>query len=117
MALEQIVRGYFGLGDHQQVVHVTSTADFLLHIWARNVDSSLGGLQVLTPPGQFRGSGSSGEHDGLVIDVPAQTGLNLGGIGGKAGETISLSSAGNRLVRVFLTVLTGEAATVVMTWS
>ena len=66
-----ITRGYFGLGDHEHVVHVRSNRDFRLSIWARNVETSRGGVQIMTPPSQFRGSGSTGPHDGLVLDVPA----------------------------------------------
>ena len=78
---DHVVRGYFGFGDHEAVVHVASNADFLVYIWARNVETFPGGVQVTTPPSQFRGSGSTGPMDGLVIDVPAQTGLDLGCIG------------------------------------
>ena len=46
---DHIVRGYFGLGDHEDVVHVTANADFLLYIWARNVEISPGGVQIITP--------------------------------------------------------------------
>ena len=114
---DQIVRGYFGLGDHERVVSVTSSADFLLHIWARNVETSQGGIQVLTPPSQFRGSGSTGPNDGLVLDVPAQTGMDLGHIGAQAGETIDISNAFGARVTVFLTVVTTHGATVTMTWT
>ena len=114
---DHIVRGYFGLGDHEQVVHVTSSADFLLHIWARNVETSQGGVQVLTPPSQFRGGGSTGPNDGLVLDVPAQTGTDLGCIGGQGGESIDISNAFGARVTVFLTVLTAHGATVTMTWT
>jgi hypothetical protein len=88
---EQVVRGYFGLGDHEQVVHVTSDADFVVHVWARNVETSQGGVQFLTPPSQFRTSGSIGPNDGLVLDVPPQTGMSLGVIGAQADETIDIS--------------------------
>jgi hypothetical protein len=112
---EKVVRGYFGLGDHEHVVHVTSTADFRLHIWARNVETSQGGVQISTPPSQFRTSGSTGPQDGLVLDVPAQTGLDLGCIGAQAGETIDISNAFGARVTVFLTVITAAGATVTMT--
>jgi hypothetical protein len=112
---EKIVRGYFGLGDHEQIARVTSTADFRLHIWARNVETSQGGVQILTPPSQFRTSGSTGPQDGLVLDVPAQTGLDLGCIGAQAGETIDISNAFGARVTVFLTVITSASATVTMT--
>jgi hypothetical protein len=113
----QIVRGYFGLGDHEHVVHVTSSADFLLYIWARNVETTQGGVQLITPPSQFRGSGSTGPQDGLVLDVPAQTGKDLGCIGAKAGEAMDISNAFSARVAVFLTVITTESATVAMTWT
>jgi hypothetical protein len=59
----------------------------------------------MTPPSQFRSSGSIGPQDGLVIDVPAQTGIDLGCIGGKAGETIDVSSR-NARISIFVTVVT-----------
>lgn len=80
-----VVRGYFGLGDNDPVVNVTSSADFLLYIWARNIETRAGGVQILTPPGQFRGKGSTGPQDVLVLDVPAQTGQDLGCIGAQGG--------------------------------
>ena len=52
---DHITRGYFGLGDHEHVVHVRSSRDFRLSIWARNVETSRGGVQIMTPPSQFRG--------------------------------------------------------------
>ena len=39
--VDTIARGYFGLGDWEQVVHVTSDSDFLTCIWARNVPWSI----------------------------------------------------------------------------
>jgi hypothetical protein len=113
---DQIVRGYFGLGDHETVVHVTSNDDFLVYIWARNVETSRGGVQIMTPPSQFRGSGSTGPVDGLVLDVPAQTGQTLGCIGAKSGETIDITNAFGARVTVFLTVVTCRNAKVKMTW-
>ncbi len=113
---EQVIRGYFSLGDHEQVVHVTSDADFVLHIWARNIETSQGGVQFLTPPSQFRTSGSTGSNDGLVLDVPSQTGMSLGAIGAQAGEAIDISNAFGARVAVFLTVVTCHDATVSMTW-
>lgn len=113
---DQIVRGYFGLGDHETVVHVTCTDDFLVYIWARNVETFAGGVQVLTPPSQFRGSGSTGPFDGLVLDVPAQTGADLGCIGAKRKERIDISNAAGARVTVFLTVVTCQDAKVTMTW-
>jgi hypothetical protein len=113
---DQVVRGYFGLGDHELVVHVTSDADFVLHTWARNIETSHGGVQFLTPPSQFRTPGSTGPYDGLVLDVPPQTGMTLGAIGAQAGETIDISNSFGARVVVFLTVVTCHGATVSMTW-
>ena len=88
----KIERGYFGLGSPQEtVVKVTSTADFTISLWARNVETSHGGVQILTPPSQFRGPSSTGPEDGLVLDVPPQTGMDLGYIGARENE---LSSGG-----------------------
>jgi len=112
-----ITRGYFGLGDHEHVVHVRSNRDFRLSIWARNVETSRGGVQIMTPPSQFRGTGSTGPHDGLVLDVPAQTGMDLGSIGARGGETIDVSNAFGARVTVFLTVVSAYGATVEMTWT
>jgi hypothetical protein len=109
-----IARGYFGLGDWEVAVHVTSTSDFLTCIWARNVETFLGGVQVLTPPSQFRTAGSSGPFDGLVLDVPSQTGMDLGCIGAQSGEVIEISSARGARVVVYLTAITAEGATVNM---
>ncbi len=114
---DHVVRGYFGLGDHEDVVHVTSSADFLLHIWARNVKTFHGGVQITTPPSQFRGSGSTGPYDGLVLDVPPQTGKDLGCIGAQGGETIDISNAFGARVVVYLTVTTANGATATMTWT
>lgn len=114
---DHVVRGYFGLGDHEHVVHVSCNADSLLYIWARNVETSQGGVQVLTPPSQFRGSGSTGPQDGLVLDVSAHTGLDLGCIGAQGGEVIDISNAFGARVTVFLTVVTANGATVTMTWA
>jgi hypothetical protein len=113
---DQIVRGYFGLGDHESALHVTSTEDFLVYIWARNVERSRGGVQISTPPSQFRGSGSTGPRDGLVLDIPAQTGQTLGCIGAKRRETIDIANAFGARVTVFLTVVTCPRAKVTMTW-
>jgi hypothetical protein len=112
---DHIVRGYFGLGDHVHVVHVTCDADFRICIWARNVETFRGGVQILTPPSPFRTSGSTGPHDGLVLDVPPQTGMDLGCIGGQANEVVDLSSAFGARVTVFLTVITCAGAIVGMT--
>jgi hypothetical protein len=113
---DHVARGYFGLGDHEAVVHVTSNADFLLYIWARNVETFAGGVQILTPSSQFRGSGSTGPGDGLVLDVAAQTGSDLGCIGAEAGEVLDISNAFGARVTVFLTVVTVIGAKVKMTW-
>lgn len=113
-ACQLVRRGYFGLKDNDPLVRVTSSADFVLHIWARNVETFGGGVQVITPPSQFRGSGSTGPIDGLVMDVPKQTGLSLGCIGGRGGEVFELSS-GNARISVFLTVTTCAGARVSMT--
>jgi hypothetical protein len=111
----KIERGYFGLGSNDPIVKVTSTEDFLLYIWARNVSATKGGVQLLTPPSQFRGSGSTGPFDGLVMDVAAESSADLGAIGGKAGEQFTLTSAGGvDQVTVYLTVVTGPGAIVSM---
>lgn len=110
---QQVVRGYFSLRDHEELVHVTSDEDFLVYIWARNVETFPGGIQVMTPPSQFRGAGSTGPQDVLGLDVPAQTGMDLGCIGAKAGEGIELTS-GER-VTIFVTVVTAPLAAVSIT--
>jgi hypothetical protein len=112
---QQIVRGYFSLGAWEAVVHVTSSSDFLVYILARNLETFAGGVQIITPASQFRGGGSSGQFDGLVLDVPAQTGKDLGCIGGRAGETIDISNAAGARVVVFLTLVTAQGATANMT--
>ena len=112
----RIERGYFSLGDNDHVIHVTSSSDFLLYIWARNIETSNGGVTILTSASQFQGSGStSHQNDGLVLDIPAQTGLDLGCIGGQGGETIDLTNALSARITVFLTVVTANGATVAMT--
>jgi hypothetical protein len=78
------------------------------------VETTQGGVQVMTPSSEFRGSGSTGPSDGLVLDVPAQTGLNLGCIGAKRRETIDISNAFGARVTVFLTVVTCQSAKVTM---
>lgn len=113
----KIERGYFGLGDSDHLVQVTSTADFTISIWARNMETFHGGVQIDTPASQFRGPGSTGPEDDLVLDVPALTGLDLGRIGGRHGEVISISNAFGPRVSVFLTVVTAHGATVHMTRS
>ena len=110
----EIVRGYFALHDWETAIHITSTADFLLYIWARNIETFNGVVEVYTPPSQFRTPASSGPRDGLAMDVPAQTGMNLGCIGGKAGETLDIQAANNRIT-IFVTVVTCEGAKVNIT--
>jgi hypothetical protein len=70
---------------------------------------------LITPPSQFRGASSSGPFDGLVMDVPAQTGASFSPIGGRGGEVFQISSAGGGQIVVFLTVVTLLGATVSMT--
>ena len=110
-----MAREYFGLGDDEAAVHVTSSEDFLAHIWARNVETAAGGVQVLTPPSQFRGSGSTGPIDGLVMDVPAQAGVSLGCIGAVGGETLDISNAAGARVTIFVTVVSAPGAVISMT--
>jgi hypothetical protein len=74
----------------------------------------VGGVQITTPPSQFRGRGSTGPIDGLVLDVPSQTGKDLGCIGGRAGETIDITNAFGARVTVFVTLVTAQGATVNM---
>ncbi len=112
----QVQRGYFGLHDNDPLVSVTSSADFTVSIWARNVETFAGGVQVITPPSQFRGAGSTGPIDGLVLDVPAQKGVELGTLGGRAGETFQFSS-GNARITIFVTLVTSPSAHVTMTRS
>jgi hypothetical protein len=112
---EQVSRGYFGLHDWDRVVHVTSTADFVLCIWARNVETTQGGVQVTTPASEFRGPGSTGPQDGIVLDVPPQTGIDLGCVGGLANERIDISDAFGARVTVYLTVRSAPEATISMT--
>jgi hypothetical protein len=96
-------------------VHVTSDKDFVLHIWTRNVETFHGGIQITTPPSQFRGVGSTGPDDGLVLDVPSETGMDLGCIGARAGETIDITSAFSARVTIYLTVVTSVLSNVTMT--
>jgi hypothetical protein len=96
-------------------VSVSSTHDFTLSIWARNAEITAGGIQLITPPSQFRGASSTGPIDGLVLDLPAETGLSFSCIGGRSGEVFQLSSAGGGEIGVFLTVVTRHGATVSMT--
>lgn len=115
VACDRVVRGYFGLGEHEQSVRIIANADFRLHIWARNIDARPGGIQILTAPSQHRGRGSTGPQDGLVLDVPAQAGIDLGCIGAQGGETLEISNALGARVTVFLTVVTAPGARVRMT--
>jgi hypothetical protein len=114
-ATTHIARGYFGLHDHDKVVHVTSTADFVVCIWARNVETTRGGVQIVTPASQFRGPGSTGPQDALVLDVPPQTGMDLGCLGGRANERFDISDAFGARVTIYVTVKTTPAATISMT--
>ena len=109
-----ITRGYFGLKDHDKVVHVTANSDYLMCIWARNVETFAGGVQFITPASTFRGPGSTGPIDGLVLDVPAQTGMDLGCLGGRANERIDVSS-GNARITIFVTVQSKQGSLVSMT--
>jgi hypothetical protein len=109
-----VARGYFGLGDHEVAVSVTSDHDFLLYIWARNVEVFNAGVQVSTPPSPFRSKGASGATDGLGLSVAAQSGVDLGCIGGHAGEAIQITNSGGARVTVFLTVETARGAKVKM---
>ena len=69
----------------------------------------------MTPASQFQGGGSHGHPiDGLVLDVPAQTGMDLGCIGANAGETLNISNAAGARVTIFMTVITAPGATVNM---
>jgi hypothetical protein len=112
---DNIARGYFGLGDWEQSVDISSSSDFQTCIWARNVEVFHGGVQIITPASQFQGRGSEGHPmDGLVLDVPEQTGMDLGCIGADAGETLSISNAFGARVTVFITVITAPGATVNM---
>lgn len=112
---DNIARGYFGLGDWEQSVDISSSSDFQTCIWARNVEVFHGGVQIITPASQFQGRGSEGHPmDGLVLDVPEQTGMDLGCIGADAGETLSISNAFGARVTVFVTVITAPGATVNM---
>jgi len=63
------------------------------------------------------GGASGHTHDGLVLDVPGQSGVDLGCIGAQGGETVELTNAGSSRVTVFVTVVTAYGATVAMTWS
>ena len=109
-----VSRGYFGLHDNDKVVHVSSSEDFLVCIWARNIETTRGGVQIITPASQFRGPGSTGPKDGLVLDVPAQTGMDLGCLGGKANERFDISDAFGARVTIFVTLQTKPGALVSM---
>jgi hypothetical protein len=92
--MDQVVRGPLSIKGPTEFldpsirsVFVTSTADFLLHIWALNGSSSTNvrGLEV-TPPSQFRGGIVLGDFDGLGLNVPLNIAMNLACIGAKAGR-------------------------------
>ena len=86
---DKIVRGYFSVGDWEQSVHVSSISGFQTCIWARNVEVFHGGIQIITPATQFQCGGKAGHTiDGLVLDVPAQTGMDLGCIGADTGKLL-----------------------------
>lgn len=110
----QIVRGSFRLGDGDKIVLVSSTGDFIVNILAQNHAELNGGVQLRTPPSQFRGNEEAGEQDELVLDVPASSSLSLGAIGGAAEETLEFSTTGGVSVTVFFTVTTSKAAHVMM---
>lgn len=48
--MHHVTRGYFGLPDNDHIVHVTSDKDFVLYIWARNVQTFHGGIQIAAEP-------------------------------------------------------------------
>jgi len=98
------------LQDNDHIVHVTSDKDFVLYIWARNVETFHGGIQITTPPSQFRGVGYTGPDDGLP-----QTETDLGCIGAPAGEIIDITSAFSARVTIYLTVVTSVLSNVIMT--
>lgn len=115
----QIVRGSFRLSDEDKsdgakTVLVSSTGDFIVNILAQNSAELNGGVQLRTPPSQFRDDGEVGEQDELVLDVPASSCLSLGAIGGAAEETLEFSATGGASVTVFFTVTTTKAANVTM---
>jgi hypothetical protein len=109
---DQVFRCY---SDLEVPLHVKSTEDFLVHIWARNTNTRPWGVEVATPPSHFREPGITGSHDVLVLDVPAMTGMTLGCIGAKAGETIDVQ--GSRDVVVYLTVVSCKTAKITVTRS
>jgi hypothetical protein len=109
-----VTRGFFAFPDHEHAVHVTSNTDYLVCIWARNIDLKGGAVQVSTPPSQFRSVGSTGPRDSLAMDVPPQTGLDLGCIGGRANETIDIVRGLEARIRLFITVQSKENSIVTM---
>ena len=88
--MHDVTRGYFGLRDNDHIVHVTSDKDFVLYIWARNVKTFHGGIQITTPPSQIPRCWFYGPDDGLVLDVPPQTGMDLGCIFARAARPSTL---------------------------
>lgn len=109
---DQVVRGYFKLARQAQGVHVKSDADCEIHLWARNLGPGDGGVQVITPTSEFHGA--SEPEEGMVLDLPGQTGMDLGLIGAKAGETITFTQAYGSRVALYVTVVTSGFATVTM---
>lgn len=110
---EQVVRGYFRLGQRGPSVHVKSDADALVHLMARNNGPADGGLNVETSYSQFH-LGTLDPEDAMVLDLPSETGMDLGTIGIKANEVLELSQAYGSRVTVFVTVQTAGFATVEM---
>jgi hypothetical protein len=74
------------------------------------VETFHGGIQITTPPSQFRGVGYTGPDDGLP-----QTETDLGCIGAPAGEIIDITSAFSARVTIYLTVVTSVLSNVIMT--
>jgi hypothetical protein len=48
--MHDATRGYFALPDNDHIVQVTSDKDFVLYIWARNVQTFHGGIQNAAEP-------------------------------------------------------------------
>jgi hypothetical protein len=112
---QQTVRGYFNLGGWEERIHMTSSSDFLVYVWARNVGSTSDTIFITTPASQFRTRSSTGPSDGIGFIVEPQTGQDLGCIGGRAGETIDVSSDRGIRITIFVTLVTAKGATANMT--